>query len=348
MKKTTRYLAFGVSAAIATASLAGCAAGGGTPGSSDASGQDCKTSGLTIGLLPKTGTDPYMTTVRDAVQAAADKDGNKVIYEQPADSNGATQIPFVQDLIAKNVDVIAISGSDQTSTKAALEQAKAAGIKVISFDSDVDPSVRSVFVNQVDTAEIGDALLESMASLMDYKGSFAIESSTQTATNQNAWIDSIKDKLANDPKYKDMKLETVVYGNEDKTVSAQVAKQLVQTYPDLGGIIIPAGLSYAPAAAALQEVGAFGKVKLTGLTPSSGIKDYLSTGNAEDIWWNVSDLGTLTYDTAKAVAACTVTGEEGQTIDGGELGTFTVGKDGVVILGPATVVNKDNVNEFPF
>ena len=340
---THRIIAIAASAALLAVPLAACSGNGG----SSATGA-CKTNDITIGLLPKTGTDPYMTTVRDAVQAAADKDGNKVIYEQPADSNGATQIPFVQDLIAKRVDVIAISGSDTTSTKAALEQAKAAGIKVISFDSDVAPETRSVFVNQVDTNAIGEALLKSMASLMGNKGTFAIESSTQTATNQNAWIATIKDKLATDPAYKDMKLATVVYGNEDKTASATVAKQLVQTYPDLTGIIIPAGLSYAPAAAALQETGAFGKVKLTGLAPSSGIKDYLSTGNAEDIWWNVSDLGTLTYATAKAVAACTVTGKEGDTIDAGTLGKVTVGKDGVATLGPATVVNKDNVNQFPF
>ena len=101
-----------------------------------------------------------MTTVRDAVQAAAKADGSKVIYEQPADSNGATQIPFVQDLISKKVDVIAISGSDTNSTKAALAQAKAAGIKVIAFDSDVAPEERSLFVNQVDTNAIGEALLE--------------------------------------------------------------------------------------------------------------------------------------------------------------------------------------------
>lgn len=345
--KSYRIIAVALSAAVATLSLVGCAASSSGGSASGGSGS-CKTTGITIGLLPKTGTDPYMTTVRDAVEAGAKKDGNKVIYEQPADSNGATQIPFVQDLIAKKVDVIAISGSDQNSTKAALLQAKAAGIKVISFDSDVATDARSVFVNQVNTADIGGALLKSMSSLMGGKGTFAIESSTQTATNQNAWIATIKEQLSSNAEYKDLKLATVVYGNEDKTVSATVAKQLVQTYPDLTGIIIPAGLSYAPAAAALQETGAFGKVKLTGLTPSTGIKDYLKTGNAEDIWWNVGDLGTLTYNTAKALAGCKITGKAGDKIDGGSLGSFTVDKSGVVILGPATVVNKDNVDQFPF
>jgi rhamnose transport system substrate-binding protein len=187
--KSTRIIAAAATATLVGLSLAACA----PSKSNDANAADasCKTTGITIGLLPKTGTDPYMTTVRDAVKAAAAKDGNKVIYEQPADSNGATQIPFVQDLIAKKVDVIAISGSDQNSTKAALLQAKAAGIKVISFDSDVATDARTVFVNQVNTADIGGALLKSMSSLMGGSGTFAIESSTQTATNQNAWIATI-------------------------------------------------------------------------------------------------------------------------------------------------------------
>lgn len=334
--------------AVLALGLVGCSSTAATTASGGSAANSCKTGAFTIGVLPKTGTDPYMTTVRDAVQAAAKADGSKVIYEQPADSNGATQIPFVQDLISKKVDVIAISGSDTNSTKAALAQAKAAGIKVIAFDSDVAPEERSLFVNQVDTNAIGEALLKSMSSLMGGSGQFAIESSTQTATNQNAWIATIKDKLANDPAYAKLKLATVVYGNEDKTVSATVAKQLVQTYPDLTGIVIPAGLSYAPAAAALEETGAFGKIKLTGLTPSSGIKQYLSTGNAEDIWWNVTDLGTLTYNTAKALVSCKTTGKTGDTISSGKLGNFTVGDNGEVLLGPATVVNKDNVNAFPF
>jgi len=334
--------------AVLSLTLTACAAQSGSGAEASGTSGKCNDGAFTIGLVPKTGTDPYMTTVRDAVEKAAKADGGKVIYEQPADSGGATQIPFVQDLISKQVDVIAISGSDVNSTKAALAQAKAAGIKVISFDSDVDQSSRAMFVNQVDNASIGDALLKSMANLMGNKGTFAIESSTQTATNQNAWIDTIKETLKTDPAYRDLKLATVVYGNEDKTTSASVAKQLVQTYPDLTGIIIPAGLSYAPAAAALEEVGALGKVKLTGLTPSSGIKQYLSSGNAEDIWWNVSDLGTLTYTAAKSLVSCTATGAKGDKVTAGDLGDFTVGDDGTLILGPATVVNKDNVDQFPF
>ena len=35
--------------------------------------------------------------------------------------------------------------------------------------------------------------------MLNNEGDFAVLSSTQTAVNQNAWIASIKDKLASDP-----------------------------------------------------------------------------------------------------------------------------------------------------
>ena len=49
-------------------------------------------------------------------------------------------------------------------------------------------------------------MLESMGNLIGYQGDFAILSSTATATNQNAWIGSMKKALESDPKFANMKL----------------------------------------------------------------------------------------------------------------------------------------------
>ena len=149
-------------------------------------------------------------------------------YTSPSDATGAAQIPFVNQLISQGVDVIAISGSDLNSASVALAKAKQAGIKVISWDSDIATDSRAFFLNQADTGKIGDQMLASLADMIGDEGEFAILSSTQTAVNQNAWIASIKDKLANDAKYSKMKLVTVAYGEEKADVNAQKAKELVQ------------------------------------------------------------------------------------------------------------------------
>ncbi len=348
--RSTQFRVLAGVAALSLFSLAGCAASGGGGGGGEADANGCVDGAITVGIIPKLGDDPYMTTVRDGAEAAAEEigDGDKVVYTSPSEATGAAQIPFVQQLISQKVDVIAISGSDLEGAKAELLKAKEAGIKVLSFDSDVSPDARSLFINQAETAELGTAMLDSMSDMLGGEGDFAILSSTQTAVNQNAWIDNMKERLASDPAFANMNLVDVVYGEEKADVSANRAKELVTTYPNLKGIIIPAGISLPAAATALDESGDLGRVKLTGLAPASLIRDYIKTGDVQDIWWNVTDLGSLTMYAAKALASCETDGTNGQTFDAGDLGTYTVGDDGVVILGPSDVVTSENADDFAF
>jgi rhamnose transport system substrate-binding protein len=342
MGRTNAVAAMAASAALI---LAACASGGGGAGPSST----CTSGNGAVGYIPKLGTDPYMVTVRHAAEAAAAKIGGKVIYTSPSEATGAAQIPFVNQLIADKVCVIAISGSDLNSTSATLAKARAAGIKVLSWDSDVAPSSRSLFVSQARTAELGQKMLDSMSEMLGSAGGdFAVLSSTPTAVNQNAWIADMKQRLATDPNLKNLHLVTVAYGQEEANVNAQKAKSLVQAYPNLKGIIVPAGIGLPAAAQALDQIGALGRVKLTGLAPASLIKNYILGGNVQDIWWNVTDLGTLSYYAAQALAKGEITGAKGQTFSAGALGRFTIGANGVVILGHAQVVTPQNVGDFDF
>jgi rhamnose transport system substrate-binding protein len=344
-----RITAAAAVAVVAGAALAGCSSGTSNNSAGGSQSALCKSGKGTIGYIPKLGTDPYMVTVHKAAEAAAAKTGGHVIYASPSQATGAAQIPFVDQMIVDKVCVIAISGSDLNSTSAALARAKAAGIKVLSWDSDIAASSRSVFVNQAPTAQLGAYMLQSMQKLLGPSGGdFAILSSTPTATNQNAWIAAMKTQLATNPSMKNMHLVAVGYGQEEANTNAQEAAALVQTYPKLKGMIIPAGIGYPAAAQALSQIGALGRIKLTGLAPSSLIKNYIASGNATDVWWNVTNLGTLSYYAAQALAEGKITGAAGQTFTAGSLGTFTIGADGQVLLGNADIVTAANVNAFPF
>jgi len=349
MNRSALTLAVGATAVL-TFALTSCASdgGGSGDGSANSASGKCVEGPIKIGLIPKLGTDPYMVTVQKAVEAAAAKDGSTVIYTSPSDATGAAQIPFVNQLISQGVDVIAISGSDLNSASAALAKAKQAGIKVISWDSDVAPDSRAFFLNQADTGKIGDQMLASLSDMIGGEGEFAILSSTQTAVNQNAWIASIKDKLANDAKYSKMKLVTVAYGEEKADVNAQKAKELVQAYPNLKGIIVPAGIGLPAAAEALSQSGDLGRVKISGLGPVTLVKQYIDTGNVQDVWWNVQNLGTLTFATAEQYAQCKIEPKEGTSYEVDGLGKFTVGENGTVLLGEPTIVTPANVKDFPF
>jgi len=308
----------------------------------------CAKEPVVVGLLPKLDTDPYFQVAKGGAEDAAKEMGGKVIQAAPSQATAEAQIEFINNFVTQKVGVIAIAGNDANAVAPALKRAAKEGIRVISYDSGVATDARQVFVNQVKGDSLAEMMLVSMHDLIGGEGEFAILSSTPTATNQNAWIDFMKAKMASDAKFGKMKLVQIAYGEESEQVNQQQALALVQAFPNLKGIIIPAGIGLPAAARALEQANLLSKVKLTGLAPATFMKKYIVAGQAQDIWWNVTDLGYLTYQVAQQVATCKITGKEGEKFTAGRLGEYTVGKDGEVVLGPAKIVTPANVEEFKF
>ena len=310
--------------------------------------EECAKAPVTVGFLPKLDTDPYFQVAQTGAEEAAGEVGGKAIKQAPSQATAEAQIDFINNLVSQKVGVIAISANDSNAVAPALRRAEKQGVKVVSYDSDVATNARTVFLNQAAGDSLAEMMLESMGQLINYEGEFAILSSTPTATNQNAWIDFMKKKMASESKYSKMKLVQVAYGQESEQVNQQQALGLAQAFPNLKGIIIPAGIGLPAAARAMDQAGLLGKIKLTGLAPATLIKKYIQNGSVQDIWWNVKDLGYLTYYAAQAVAECKLTGKEGETFKAGRLGDFKVGPKGEVLLGPAKIVTPANVEEFKF
>ena len=313
-----------------------------------ASAEDCATKPVTVGFLPKLDTDPYFQVAQTGAEEAAKEIGGTAVKQAPSQATAEAQIEFINNLVSQKVGVIAISANDSNAVAPALKRAVKQGVKVVSYDSDVAANARTVFLNQAAGDSLAEMMLESLGQLINYEGEFAILSSTPTATNQNAWIDFMKKKMASDAKYSKLKLVQVAYGQESEQVNQQQALALAQAFPNLKGIIIPAGIGLPAAARAMDQAGLLGKIKLTGLAPATLIKKYIQNGSVQDIWWNVKDLGYLTYYAAQAVAQCKVTGKAGESFDAGRLGTYKVGENGEVLLGPAQIVTPQNVEEFKF
>ena len=315
---------------------------------SPALAQECAKAPVTVGMLPKLDTDPYFQVAKGGAEEAAKEIGGKVIQVAPSQATAEAQIEFINNLVSQKVGVIAIAGNDANAVAPALKRAAKEGVRVISYDSDVAADARQVLVNQVKGDSLAEMMLESMHNLIGGEGEFAILSSTPTATNQNAWIEFMRAKMAKEPKFAKMKLVQVAYGEESEQVNQQQALALVQAFPALKGIIVPAGIGLPAAARALEQAGMLSKVKLTGLAPATLMKKYIEAGQAQDIWWNVTDLGYLTYHIAQQVAMCKLTGKEGEKFTAGRLGEYTIGKNGEVVLGPAKIVTPANVAEFKF
>jgi len=327
--------------------IAALAVGVAVPSAGALAAEGCATGPVTVGFLPKLDTDPYFQVARTGAEEAQGEIGGKVVQEAPSQATAEAQIPFINNLVSEGVNVIAISGNDANAVAPALKRAAKQGVKVVSYDSDVAASARSLFFNQAKGDSLAEMMLESMGQMIGYAGDFAILSSTPTATNQNAWIAFIKNRMK-EPQFAKMRLVQIAYGQESEQINQQQALALVQAFPTLKGIIIPAGIGLPAAARALDQAGSLGKIKLTGLAPATLIKKYIQNGSVQDIWWNVKDLGYLTYYGAQALADCKISGKEGDTFKAGRLGDYKVGAGGEVVLGPAEIVTPANVDEFKF
>ncbi len=307
--------------------------------------------GKTFYFIPKDTLNPYEVIADRGGKIALTQLGNKQVVSSGTQDTAAAQQPSIQAAIQTGADGIVIAANDPQAVCPALNQAIAKGMAVVSFDS--DSNCRQLFINQADTETIGRSQIALLGKLMGYKGEFAILSAASTATNQNAWIKYMKLELKK-PRYENMKLVKIYYGNDNPAQSLQATESMLQAYPNLRGIESPTTVGISSAAQFLSNSKKYkGKIVLTGLGLPSQMKKYVYNNTVKEFaLWNPEDLGYLAGYAVSAIADGKITGKVGQKFTAGKLGKYTIikGADGKpqVILGPPFVFNKKNVGKFNF
>ncbi|MFT4231214.1 MAG: rhamnose ABC transporter substrate-binding protein [Leucobacter sp.] len=340
-KKAGALIALTASAALL---LSGCSGGGsGTEGGSDAGSGEA----VSVTFLPKNLGNPYFDTSSKGGKAAVEEFGGTFNEVGPSEATPDAQVSFINTATQQGVDALAVSANDPQAICDALNEARDNDVKVVTFDSDTDADCRDLFVNQADAAGIAQVQVDMIAEQIGDKGQIAVLSASANATNQNTWIDLMKEDLEAD--HPDIELVEVVYGDDDDQTSFDKTAALLQTYPDLKGIVSPTTVGIAAAARYLSTSDAKGEVALTGLGTPNQMREYVEDGTVTEFaLWNPEDLGYLTAYAAQALVAGDITGAEGDTFEAGRLGSYTVGADGVVLLGEPYRFNADNIDDFDF
>jgi len=325
---------------------------GDSGGSSTSSGQADSSaqikSGLKIAFLPKQINNPYFTiSDKGGLEAVKEVkgDGKRV---GPSDASASSQVSYINTLTSQKVDAIAISANDPNAVVPSLKRAMSQGIKVVSYDSDTAPAGRNLFVNQASPEALGRSEVQLLGKQLGYKGDIAILSATPNATNQNTWIKFMKDELSK-PKYKDMKLVKVAYGNDDDQKSFQEAQGLLQSYPNLKVIVSPTTVGIAAASRYVSSPNYKGKVAITGLGLPNQMREYVKDGTVKKFaLWNPADIGYLAAYAGAALASNQITGKQGEKFTAGKLKEYTVGADGEIVLGPPTEFTAANIDQYNF
>jgi rhamnose transport system substrate-binding protein len=225
-----------------------------------------------------------------------------------------------------------------------------AGIKIVTADSSTNAESRNLHINQADPELIGRVEIQAAYEMAGGKGDVAILSATSQATNQNIWIEWMKKEIEL-PKYADMELVKVAYGDDLRDKSTSETEALLQTFPNLKVIIAPTTVGIAAAGKVLQDKGLQGKVFVTGLGLPSEMAEYITAGVCPWMYlWNPIDLGYLAGYAAVGLADGKITGATGESLAAGKLGTKEIIADAAegteIMLGAPFKFEPSNIDEW--
>ncbi|MCP4719824.1 MAG: rhamnose ABC transporter substrate-binding protein [Desulfobacteraceae bacterium] len=301
---------------------------------------------LRVALVVKSLGNGFFEAARDGAVEASKELGVEIIYTGPAQATAEGQIEIINSLIAQKVDAIAISANDPNALIPITKKAMKRGIKVISWDSGIAPGGRSVDLIPANVEGIGKIQIKMVSDTIGNKGDIAILSATAQATNQNLWIEAMKNEL-NSSEYSNLNLVSVVYGDDKSDKSYREALGLFKTYPNLKGIIAPTTVGILASAKAVKDQGLKGKIYVTGLGLPSEMTAYVMDDVVDTFAiWNPIDLGYSAAYICHGLIKGDVKGEAGEEIAAGRMGKIKVGKDGVAVMGLPFVYNKSNVEKF--
>jgi len=305
---------------------------------------------IKIGVVYKQTGNPFFEAAVRGFEEASQELGFEFIHNGPADSSNEGQIQIIEGFIQQEVDAIAISANDAAGVVSVLQTAMDKGIKVISWDSKVLAEGRNLNIDPSVAQNIGRVQVEEIAAQIGGEGQIAVLSAAATHDNQNTWIKYMKEELEK-PEYDKIELVTVVYGDDLTDKSYQEMQGLINSYPDLKGVISPTTVGVAAAAVAIKDAGLSGKIKLTGLGLPSEMADFLADRTCEGMYlWNPIDLGYVAAYASVAMVKGEITGAAGESFEAGRLGVREISDAGdggtFTIVGDPFRFTPENIEEW--
>ena len=328
---------------------------------------------IKIAMMPQFKGENYFDAIKIGAEEAIaelNKDGKKVdfFYDGPPQDQATNQkqVDIMEGWIAQKADVIIICPNDPDAIIPTLKKAMDRGIKVMTYDTDCPEEGRELFVNQAMSSDLGDALVKAAADSLRAKGygpgntaNLAIVHTTKTDTTTMDWGQSVLKTIAR-PEYnwivvKNQDTDMYFPGWDETTTQAQCGTVIgrMGTGPDQIQVAIGLSSMSAPALASQFEAAAqkpdYTKLSITGLATPNALKSYIKNPqNPLDagILWNCMDFGYLSIHTGFQLATGVISASS-RSLNAGRMGAKEI-VDGMVLLGPALIFDKNNVDLYDY
>jgi len=253
--------------------------------------------GKTIAIISKGEQHQFWQAVKKGALDEAAKLGVTATYQGPAtESEVDKQLTMLQTALSNNPAAVCFAALDSKAAGALLDQAKAANIPVVGFDSGVDSTIP---VTTVATDNIAAAGVEAdkLAGLIGDAGKVAVIVHDQTSqtgiTRRDGFVNEMKAKHPN------IQVVDVQYGAGDPVKSADIAKSIMTANPDLKGFFGANEGSIKGILNALKETGNEGKIVAVGYDSGQQQLDAINSGvEAGAITQNPVGIGAKCVDAA--------------------------------------------------
>jgi AI-2 transport system substrate-binding protein len=245
---------------------------------------------LTIVFIPKVTGNAFFEAANDGVQEYSERHGFSVEYKGSPQASIEHQKDIIRDAMARKVDAICISSLDSTALDDLLKQAMRAGIKVVTWDSDVSSDARMLMVSQGTPAQLGKMLVEMGAKSLAARGinpsrdevGYVWHYSQATVADQNSWQAAGEEYIRNYyPKWRNLAPQNY-YSGQDPEKALAVGRQILAEHPDIDLIICNDSTSLPGQAEAAKSLGLAAKdVTITGFASPNPMREYCKLGIVE-------------------------------------------------------------------
>ena len=231
---------------------------------------------LTFVFIPKV-IHPWYDVVAEGGKYAVDelaKEGIKVnmIWDQPPQADVSDQNNRIESNIGRHPDGLAVACLDQATNVQLLQEAKEAGVNVLTFNSFC--SDEFPFVGQKNSYQDGYDLGELLFKKIG-EGKVGILAGSLTATDHVERIKGFKDAMKNYPKIE------VVFEQPDNDVledAVTLTENALQANPDIKGFFGSNASNPIGIARAVSNAGLSGKIDIVGMDDLPEAVDFVCDG----------------------------------------------------------------------
>lgn len=302
--------------------------------------------GPTIVTVPKLTGISWFDRLGQGTDRYADDTGTDAYMQGSGQADANAQVRVIEDLLASNVDALAVVPFQPDAVEQVLSRAMDDGVVVITHEA---PGIENADwdIEAFRNEDYGRHLMDELASRMGEEGQYALMVGSLSSATHMAWVEAAE--AHQEENYPDMeRVGDIIETSDDSQIAYERMQELLSAYPDLAGVQGSASTDVVGVGQAVDEAGLEDEIAVVGTSTANDARAGLENGSIDAItFWDPADAAYAMNVVAQLVL------DEEEITDGMDLGVpgyETISLDGNVIYGDEAwiTVTLDNVDDYDF